>query len=107
VVETLNVLDTGTSVLLDAQVRIDFTAKTALEALADPLQTYGRPQRITLDRDPRLSSAVRRAVTFPPRSCASEGVWASIYTSVIRTIPNRMLLSKARHSHRSRGVPRP
>jgi transposase InsO family protein len=53
VVETLNVLDAGTSVLLDAQVRTDFTAKTALEALAQPLQTYGRPQRITLDRDPR------------------------------------------------------
>jgi transposase InsO family protein len=53
VVETLNVLDAGTSVLLDAQVRSDFTAKTALEALASTLQTYGRPQRITLDRDPR------------------------------------------------------
>jgi transposase InsO family protein len=53
VVETLNVLDAGTSVLLDAQVRTDFTAKTALEALASTLQTYGRPHRITLDRDPR------------------------------------------------------
>src|SRR5437764_9440234 len=34
VVETLNIIDTGTSVLLDAHVRADFTAETALEALA-------------------------------------------------------------------------
>jgi integrase-like protein len=53
VVETLKVLDTGTSVLLDAQVRTDFTAKTALEGLAETFQTYGCQERITLDRDPR------------------------------------------------------
>jgi hypothetical protein len=53
VVETLNIIDTGTSVLLDAHVRSDFTAETALEALASTLAKYGRPQRITLDRDPR------------------------------------------------------
>ena len=53
VVETLNIIDTGTSVLLDAHVRSDFTAETALEALASTLAKYGRPQRITLDRDAR------------------------------------------------------
>ena len=53
VVETLNIIDTGTSVLLDAHVRSDFTAETALEALASTLATYGCPTRITLDRDPR------------------------------------------------------
>jgi transposase InsO family protein len=53
VVETLNVIDVGTSVLLDAHVRSDFTAETALHALASTLATYGRPQQITLDRDPR------------------------------------------------------
>ena len=53
VVETLNNIDNGTSVLLDAHVRSDFTAETALEALASTLAKYGRPQRITLDRDPR------------------------------------------------------
>jgi len=53
VVETLNIIDSGTSVLLDAQVRSDFTAETALEALAITLAKYGRPKRITLDRDPR------------------------------------------------------
>ena len=34
VVETLNIIDTGTSILLDAHVRSDFTAETALQALA-------------------------------------------------------------------------
>src|SRR2546430_16037838 len=53
VVETLNIIDPGTSVLVDAHVRSDFTAETALEALASTLAKYGRPQRIALDRDPR------------------------------------------------------
>src|SRR5712691_3577705 len=39
VVETLIIIDTGTSVLLDAHVRADFTAETALEALALTLAT--------------------------------------------------------------------
>ena len=53
VVETLNIIDTGTSVLLDAHVRSDCTAETALEAVARTLATYGCPERITLDRDTR------------------------------------------------------
>lgn len=53
VVETLNIIDTGTSMLLDAHVRSDFTAETALEALASTLAKYGRPTLITLDRDTR------------------------------------------------------
>ena len=53
VVETLNALDVGTSLLLDAQVREDFTAETALVAVAQTLQTQGMPQLLTLDRDPR------------------------------------------------------
>src|SRR5205823_14638251 len=53
VVETLNIIDTGTSVLLDAHVRADFTAETALQALTITLAKYGRPTCITLDRDPR------------------------------------------------------
>jgi len=53
VVETLNIIDTGTSVLLDAHVRADFTAETALQALARTLGKYGCPKLITLDRDTR------------------------------------------------------
>lgn len=53
VVETLNIIDTGTSILLDAHVRPDFSAETALQALAQTLATYGCPRQITLDRDTR------------------------------------------------------
>src|SRR5256714_8627512 len=53
VVETLNIIDMGTSILLDAHVCSDFTAETALQALALSLAKYGRPKLITLDRDPR------------------------------------------------------
>lgn len=53
VVETLNIVDMGTSLLVDAHVRPDFTAQTALESLAQTLLTVGRPKQITLDRDPR------------------------------------------------------
>ncbi len=53
VVETLNILDMGTSVLLDAHVASDFTAETALLALVQTMRRLGRPTRITLDRDPR------------------------------------------------------
>lgn len=64
VVETLNILDVGTSILLDAHVRSDFTAETALEALAQTLEKYGRPGRITLDRDPRWVGSPARS-DFP------------------------------------------
>jgi hypothetical protein len=59
VVETLNSIDVGTSVLLDAHVRADFTADTALAALARTLHRYGCPQQITLDRDPRWVGSPR------------------------------------------------
>ena len=54
VVEVLNTVDTGTSILVNAQVREDFTAETTLEAIVDTLRTQGQPQTITLDRDPRF-----------------------------------------------------
>jgi len=46
VVETLNIIDTGTSIQLDAHVRSDFTVETPLEALAMTLAKYGLPKRI-------------------------------------------------------------
>jgi transposase InsO family protein len=76
VVETLNIIDMGTSVLLDAHVRADFTAETALEALALTLSTYGRPNLITLDRDPRWVGSPAGS-DFPAaliRFCACLGI---------------------------------
>ena len=56
-IETLNVIDTGTSILLDARVREDFTAATALEAVVEVLRAHGLPERVTIDRDPRFVGA--------------------------------------------------
>ncbi len=62
VVETLNVIDVGTSVLLAAHVAPDFTAETPLGALAQTFQQHGLPHSIRLhsirlDRDPRWVGA--------------------------------------------------
>ncbi|HEX5869956.1 MAG TPA: integrase core domain-containing protein [Longimicrobium sp.] len=56
-IEALNVIDTGTSILLEARVRADFTAATALEAVVDALRAHGLPERVTIDRDPRFVGA--------------------------------------------------
>ncbi len=56
-VEVLNTIDVGTSVLVAAQVRTDFTAETALEAVANLVRTQGRPQALTFDRDTRFVSS--------------------------------------------------
>jgi Integrase core domain len=57
VVEALNCVDCGTSLLVSADVRADFTEETTLAAVAELLQAHGRPVEITLDRDPRFVGA--------------------------------------------------
>lgn len=57
VVEVLNTVDMGTSVLVEAQVRADFTAETTLAEVASLLRTHGRPQQLTFDRDVRFVSS--------------------------------------------------
>jgi len=53
-VETLNIVDTGTSILVDNPARADFNAETVIRALAEVLQKVGCPRQITFDRDPRF-----------------------------------------------------
>lgn len=53
-VETLNLVDTGTSILVDNPARTDFNAETTIRALAEVLQQVGCPWQITFDRDPRF-----------------------------------------------------
>jgi hypothetical protein len=57
VVEVLNTVDMGTSILLHAQVRPDFTAETALRAVTDLVQQHGLPKAVTIDRDVRFVGA--------------------------------------------------
>ena len=60
VVEVLDIVDVGTSQLVDAHVRPDFTAETTLTTLIQTLQTHGLPDQITVDRDPRFVGGAHR-----------------------------------------------
>jgi hypothetical protein len=71
VVEVCNFVDAGTSIALFAQAREDFHEQTAMEAVILFLQTYGRPCRMTFDRDPALWLAARRGGIFPRRCAVS------------------------------------
>jgi transposase InsO family protein len=76
VVETLNIIDKGTSVLVAYHVRTDFTAETALAAVAQTFAEHGLPSSITLDRDTRWVGAPQGS-DFPAalvRFCHSLGV---------------------------------
>jgi hypothetical protein len=57
VVEVLNTVDSGTSILVNAQVRPDFTAETALHAVANVVHHVGLPKAVTIDRDVRFVGA--------------------------------------------------
>ena len=90
VVEPLNLVESGTSILLDAQVREDFTAEVAKARLGQPVADL-RPtcQHHLRSRYP-LGRQSRGAVIFPPRWCASVPAWASQSRSVRRGILKRM-----------------
>jgi transposase InsO family protein len=57
VVETLNCVDCGTSLLVAARVRDDFTEETTLASVADLVREHGLPEEVTVDRDPRFVGA--------------------------------------------------
>lgn len=54
VVETLNIVDKGTSLLLTATPREDYNAETVITAMVDAFMVNGLPDVITFDRDPRF-----------------------------------------------------
>lgn len=65
-VEVLNTIDVGTSILIDTQARSDFTAETALGAVAAIVEQHGLPEHISLDRDPRwVGSQLQRDFPAP------------------------------------------
>jgi transposase InsO family protein len=76
VVEILNIIDKGTSILVAHYVRSDFTAETALAAVAQTFVEHGLPSSITLDRDTRWVGAPQGS-DFPAalvRFCHALGV---------------------------------
>jgi hypothetical protein len=95
VVETLNIGDLGTSVLLDAQVRTDFSAEVAKARPGRPLPALWVRRRASPWTATPVGSAVPRAVIFLPRWCASVAAWASRCTSVRLITRNQMLSSNA------------
>jgi hypothetical protein len=54
VVEVLDAVDVGTSILIAAEARADFTMATAIEAAAAIVTEKGLPDMVTIDRDPRF-----------------------------------------------------
>lgn len=106
VVEPLTVVASGTSVLLDAQVRDDFTAEVALETLATPFQTYGRPECLTLDRDVRWVGSPQGR-DFPSalvRFCACLGIGVHVCAP---QHPPSECVRRALSPQLSRGMPGP
>ena len=85
VVEVLDVVDAGTSILVAAEVREDFTAETTLQTMAQVIQTHGLPEQITIDRDVRFvgSPSMR---DFPS---AFVRFWLSLLVQVIICPPHR------------------
>ena len=80
VVEVLDVVDRGTSLLLAALPRADFTAQTALESLAQVLRQQGLPRALTVDRDTRWVGAPQGS-DFPSalvRFCLCLGIQVQV-----------------------------
>lgn len=53
-IEVLNIVDRGTSILVDSQARGDFNQATALTSLASIFFRQGLPRVLVIDRDPRF-----------------------------------------------------
>jgi hypothetical protein len=106
VVETLNIIDTGTSVLLDAHVRSDFTAETALQALASTLAKDGRSQCITLDRDSRWVGSPK-AQRLSGGSGALRSLFGHRDPGLRCPSPEALRLCRTVSSQLSRGMSRP
>ena len=49
----MNIVDEGTSILVDAIAREDYKAETALSEVSEVFKRVGLPQELTFDRDPR------------------------------------------------------
>src|SRR4029453_10084857 len=58
-VETFDVVDAGTSILVANPVRRDFTAATVIATMLAIFQANGLPQRLRCDPDPRFGGSAR------------------------------------------------
>ena len=63
-VETLNVVDSGTSILIANPARLDYNAETVIVELVDIFAGRGLPKRLRFDRDPRFVGS-QQSRNFP------------------------------------------
>lgn len=56
-IQTFDVVDAGTSILIANPAHNEFNAETVIEALVDIFQEHGRPQKLRFDRDTRFVGA--------------------------------------------------
>jgi hypothetical protein len=103
VVEVLNTIDMGTSILVAAQVGADFTAQTTLQAVAELLRTQGRPQVLTFDRDTRFVSSPQGS-DFPSAKVALLLLPGGGRAPLRSALPPTQWLCGALSPHVSRGV---
>jgi hypothetical protein len=104
VVEVLNTVDEGTSVLVEAQVGADFHAATTVGAVAELFVRHGLPEAVRRDRDVRFVSRPAGS-DFPSAQVALlEVAWESVCSCVIRAIPNKMALSRGTIGRSRRNV---
>ena len=75
VVETFNVVDVGTSMVVASSVNATFNAETVLEAAVEVLAANGVPHIVTFDRDTGFSEAPQPR-TSRRRGCVFGAVWA-------------------------------
>jgi hypothetical protein len=54
VVETLDIVDVGTSIALTVEPGQDYTAETVFAPIVETLRRYGLPDLVGFDRDPRF-----------------------------------------------------
>src|SRR5262249_17355429 len=54
VVETFDIVDTGTSIALTIEPGEDYTAETVFVPVVETLREYGLPDLVGFDRDPRF-----------------------------------------------------
>ncbi|NJN66268.1 MAG: transposase family protein [Chloroflexaceae bacterium] len=85
VVETLNVVDAGTSILVACVARDDFNAETALLEVVTLVQDVGVVPMVRFDRDPRLVGSAQQGA-FPS---AFGRFWLGLGVTVIICHPHR------------------
>lgn len=75
-VETLNIVDMGSSILVDHHVRTDFNGETVIVSLSDTFKRLGCPIQISIDRDTRFvgSSSGRDFPSPLIRYCYALGI---------------------------------